>query len=147
MKYLGLDVGDRRVGAAVGDDEMRIATPLQVIERKSIEEDTRAIEGFARKYSAEHLLVGLPRNMDDSAGAQAEVVKTYAVKIANALAMPLTFWDERLTTIEATERIQAGGGKGKKSRRTLDAIAASVILQDFLDSNSRPRSSGEGKEE
>ena len=137
MKYLGLDVGDRRVGAAIGDDKLRIATPLEVIVRASIEEDVAAIGSLAKKYSAEHLLVGLPRNMDDSAGPQAEAVKAYAAKIANALGLPLTFWDERLTTIEATERIHAGGGVGKKSRRTLDAIAASVILQDFLDSQSR----------
>ena len=134
MKYLGLDVGDRRVGAAVGDDELRIATPVDVIERKSIEEDARSIGDLQKKYSAEHLVVGLPRNMDDSSGAQAEAVQAYGAMVARVLGLPLTFWDERLTTIEATERIHAGGGKGKKSRRTLDAIAASVILQDFLDS-------------
>lgn len=134
MKYLGLDVGERRVGAAIGDNQMRIATPLEVIERRSIEEDARAIGELAKNYSAEHLLVGLPRNMDDSSGAQAAAVQAYAAQVARVLGLPLTFWDERLTTIEATERIHAGGGKGKKSRRTLDAIAASVILQDFLDS-------------
>jgi len=134
MKYLGLDVGNRRVGAAVGDDEMKIATPLEVIERKTIEEDARAIGDLAKNYSAEHLLVGLPRNMDDSAGAQAEVVQAYAAQVARVLGLPLTFWDERLTTLEAAARIHASGGKGKKSRKSLDAIAASVILQDFLDS-------------
>ncbi len=138
MKYLGLDVGDKRVGAAVGDDEMRIATPLDVIERRSIEDDSRAIGDLAKKFSAEHLVVGLPRNLDDSSGMQAESVKAYAGKIARALGMPLTLWDERLTTIEATERIHASGARGKKSRRTLDAIAASVILQDYLDSQVQP---------
>jgi putative Holliday junction resolvase len=138
MKYLGLDVGDRRVGAAVGDDELRVATPLQVIERRSFDEDARALGDLARKYSAEHLIVGLPRNMDDSAGAQAESVKAYAARIATALRLPLTLWDERLTTVEATGRVHAGGGKGKKSRRTLDAIAASVILQDYMDSTPHP---------
>lgn len=136
MKYLGLDVGERRVGAAIGDDELRIATPLDVIERKLIDDDARAIGELARKYSPQHLVVGLPHNMDNSAGAQAESVKTYAEKISAALRLPLTFWDERLTTVEATSRVHAGGGHGKKSRRALDAIAASVILQDFLDSHS-----------
>ena len=134
MKFLGLDVGERRVGIAVGDDELRIATPLEVIERRSLEEDARAVDQLARKFSVDHLIVGLPRNMDDSSGAQAESVKAYAGEVARAVGLPLTFWDERLTTIEATERIHTGGGRGKKSRRTLDAIAASVILQDFLDS-------------
>ena len=134
MKYLGLDVGERRVGAALGDDEIRLATPLQVIERRSLELDARALGDLAKKFSATHLVVGLPRNMDDSSGAQAEAVKAYAAKIAGALGLPLTLWNERLTTLEATERLHASGGRGKKSRRALDAIAASVILQDFLHS-------------
>jgi putative Holliday junction resolvase len=134
MKFLALDIGDRRVGAAVGDDEMRIATPLEVIERKSLEQDANAIGDLAMKFGAEHLVVGLPRNMDETEGAQAEAVKAYAEKIAHVLGLPLTLWDERLTTIEATEHVHSTGARGKKSRRTLDAIAASVILQDYLDS-------------
>lgn len=134
MKYLGLDIGDKRVGVACGDSDVRIATPLEVITRGSIEQDARALAKIVRDYDAEQLIVGLPRNMDGTQGAQADAARAYAEKIARALSLPLTLWDERLTTVEATRRTHATGARGKKSRRGLDAIAAAVILQDFLDS-------------
>lgn len=134
MKYLGLDIGDKRVGVACGDTEVRIATPVEVIARGTIEQDARALAKIARAYDAQALVVGLPRNMDGTQGAQAEAAIAYAEEIARALQLPVRFWDERLTTIEATRRTHATGARGKKSRRGLDAIAAAVILQDFLDS-------------
>jgi putative holliday junction resolvase len=137
VKYICLDIGDRRIGVACGDVEVRIATPLEVIVRGSIEQDARALAKIAHDYDAEQLLVGLPRNMDGTQGAQADAVIAYAEKTAQALHLPLTFWDERLSTVEATRRTHETGARGKKSRRGLDAIAAAVILQDFLDSQSR----------
>ncbi len=134
MKFLGLDVGDRRVGVAFGDSELRLATPVDVIVRSSIEADLRALEKLARSYDAAQLVVGLPRNMDGTRGAQAESATAYAEQIARALHLPVVFWDERLTTVEATRRTHATGARGKKSRRALDAIAAAVILQDYMDS-------------
>jgi putative Holliday junction resolvase len=143
MKYLCLDVGDRRVGVAFGDSDLRIATPVDVLTRVSIPHDARTIADLARNYDATQLLVGLPRNMDGTQGAQAESVIEYAEEISDAIRLPVSFWDERLTTVEATRRTQESqaltqkprsGRRGKKTRRTLDAIAASVILQDFLDS-------------
>lgn len=136
MKYLGLDIGDKRVGVACGDAEVRIATPLAVIVRGSIEQDARTLAEIAREYDAAQLIVGLPRNMNGTHGAQADAVIAYAQNIARALQLPVIFWDERLTTIEATQRAHETGARGKKSRRHLDAIAAAVILQDFLDSHS-----------
>jgi putative Holliday junction resolvase len=136
LKYIALDIGDKRVGVACGDVEVRIATPLEVILRSSIELDARALAKITRDYDAAQLIVGLPRNMDGTQGAQAEAVIAYAEKIAQALHLPLTFWDERLSTVEATRRAHETGARGKKSRRNLDAIAAAVILQDFLDSQS-----------
>ncbi|MEW5721451.1 MAG: Holliday junction resolvase RuvX [Chloroflexota bacterium] len=147
MKYLGLDVGDRRVGVACGDSEVRIATPLEVVARGTIEQDARALAKIVRDYDAEQLIVGLPRNMDGTQGAQADAVIAYAEKIAHALNLPLTLWDERLSTVEATKRAHETGARGKKSRRGLDAIAAAVILQDFLDSQSGSATEGTGDTE
>ncbi len=130
---LGLDVGDRRVGVACGDMEVRIATPVDVVTRASLDEDARAIGKFVREYDAAQLIVGLPRNMDGTDGAQAESVVAYAEKLGHALNLPVIFWDERLTTLEATRRTHETGARGKKSRRGLDAIAAAVILQDYMD--------------
>jgi putative Holliday junction resolvase len=133
MKFLGLDIGDQRVGVAFGDSELRLATPVDVFRRASMVEDVETIGKFAREYEAERLIVGLPRNMDGTTGAQAEAVTFYAGQIARALNLPIIFWDERLTTVEATRRTQETGRRGKKARRGLDAIAAAVILQDYLD--------------
>jgi len=143
MKYLCLDVGDRRVGVATGDSDLRIATPVDVFTRISIQQDARAIADLARNYDATRLVIGLPRNMDGTQGTQAESVIEYAEEISDAIRLPVLFWDERLTTVEATRRTQESQSltqkprsarRGKKVKRTLDAIAASVILQDFLDS-------------
>jgi putative holliday junction resolvase len=134
MKYLALDVGDKRVGVACGDSGVRIATPLEVLKRVSPEQDARALAKLVHDYDADHLIVGLPRNMDGSVGAQAEAVIAYAESIAAAIQLPLTLWDERLSTVEATRRTHESGGRGKKSRQTLDAIAAALILQDYIDS-------------
>jgi putative holliday junction resolvase len=140
MKYLGLDVGDRRIGIAFGDSELRMTTPVDVIIRATLERDVQAIAEFAKRYDVEHIVVGLPRNMDGTEGAQAESVIAFAKKIAQMISVPQIFWDERLSTVEATQRSHATGAHGKKARRNLDAIAAAVILQDFLDSQARPNS-------
>jgi putative holliday junction resolvase len=133
MRYLGLDVGDRRIGVAFGETEVRMATPVQVIVRASPEQDARAIAKLVGEYAAEQIVVGLPQNMDGTQGAQAELVRVFAEQVAPIVKLPVWFWDERLTTVEATRRIHETGARGKKSRRALDAIAAAVILQDFLD--------------
>jgi putative Holliday junction resolvase len=144
MKLLGLDIGERRIGVAFGDSTLRLATPVDVIVRTSLEQDARAVGAFVCEYGATQLVVGLPRNMDGTTGAQAEATQAYAEKITRALDLPLVFWDERLTTVEATRRTRATGAptrtsrglrRGRKSRRALDAIAAAVILQDFMDAH------------
>lgn len=140
MRLLGLDIGERRIGVAFGDSELRLATPVDALERRSPVEDARAVGAFMRKYGATQLVVGLPRNMDGTLGAQAEAVTREAEYLARALDVPLVLWDERLTTVEAEQRTRALGTptpglrRVKKSRRALDAIAAAVILQDFVDS-------------
>ncbi|MDE3090514.1 MAG: Holliday junction resolvase RuvX [Chloroflexota bacterium] len=140
MKSLGLDIGDRRVGIAFADSDVHLATPVDVLTRSSIDQDARALGELARDYDAVQLVVGLPRNMDGTRGAQVASVVAYAEKLARALNLPVIFWDERLTTVEATRRMEETGvpstsaRRGKKSRRAIDAVAAAVILQDYLDS-------------
>ena len=142
MKFLGLDVGNRRVGIAFGDSELKLATPVDVVARATIAQDVGVIGQYVHEYDVERLVVGLPRNMDGTHGAQAETVTRYAGRIAGALNLPLVLWDERLTTVEATRRTQEVDGsrqttrgirRTRKSRVGLDAIAAAVILQDYID--------------
>jgi putative holliday junction resolvase len=142
MKFLGLDVGNRRIGVAFGDSDLKLATPVDVITRTTILQDTRIIGQLVHEYDAARLVVGLPRNMDGTRGAQADAVTRYAEKIAGTLQLPVVFWDERLTTVEATRRRREAGAprhasgrsrRERKSRGGLDAIAAALILQDYVD--------------
>ncbi len=143
IRLIGLDIGDRRIGVAFGDSGLAMATPVDVIERASYEQDAARINAFIRDYDAELVIAGLPRNMDGSTGPQAQSTQAYVERIKPLLRAPVQFWDERLTTVEASQRQQTsptGAGtlsghstrRGKKSRRGLDAIAAAVILQDYL---------------
>jgi putative Holliday junction resolvase len=145
VKLIGLDIGDRRIGIAFGDSALRLATPVDVLVRVHAEQDARGLTRFVHEYEAEAIIVGLPRNMDGTIGPQAEATRAYAEQIAARVQVPVRFWDERLTTVEAARRKEetgprqgAGQGsrkdrRGKKTLEHLDAIAAAVILQDYID--------------
>ncbi len=133
MTLLALDVGTRRFGIAVGDTEVRLATPVRVIERATIEQDAARILKVAQNYDAKALVVGLPHELDGSIGAQAEIVLAYVERLARSLPLPIQFFDERHSTASALARRRAAGISDKRGRATIDAAAAAVILQDFLD--------------
>jgi putative holliday junction resolvase len=135
MKLIGLDIGNRRIGVAFGDSNLRMATPVAVLTRTSFDQDARALADFVKDYDATQLVAGLPRNMDGTQGTQADSVIAFAEKIRQTINIPLVFWDERLSTVEATRRTHETGARGKKSRRGIDALAAAVILQDYLDNS------------
>jgi len=136
MKLMGLDIGDRRIGVAFGDSDLRMATPAEVVVRAALEQDARVLGDFVRGYEVTKIIIGLPRNIDGTLGAQAQAVIAYTQALAPFIDLPMEFWDERLSTIEATRRTHETGARGKKSRRNIDAVAAAVILQDYLDSQS-----------
>ncbi len=138
MKRLALDVGERRVGVAVSDATGLIASPLTVIRRKSKAEDFARIARLVREQAAGEVVVGLPLNADGSAGPQARRIERYAAALAAALraeglAVPLRLWDEYLSTRRAEEALIAAGRKVRNRRARIDAAAAAVILQDYLD--------------
>lgn len=133
MRYLALDVGNKRVGVAVGSSEARIATPLTVIERTSVEQDAARILVIAREYEVEQIIVGLPRNADNSTSEQETLTRAYIAQLESALHLPITFYDERYSTSAALAQQRARGVNEKRGRATLDANAAAVILQDFFD--------------
>ncbi len=133
MRYLALDVGVKRVGLAVGSTEVRIASPLTVIERGTIESDAAAIRAVVDKYQVERLVVGVPHDLDGSAGLQAEKVLRYIERLQPEVRLPIEYSDERYSTLEALARQREAGLTERQGRRTVDAAAAAVILQDFLD--------------
>jgi putative Holliday junction resolvase len=133
VRYLALDVGTRRVGVAVGSSETRLATPLAVIERRNVHSDAEKIRALAAEYEADALVVGVPLELDGAQGDQANAVLQYANALRAALRMPVEFFDERYSTSIALTRRRDAGISEKRGRTTIDAAAAAVILQDFLD--------------
>jgi len=138
MKLLALDVGDRRVGVAVCDELGLTVTPLTTIRRASRAEDFERIARLVREHDARGIVVGHPLNRDGSAGTQARRVERYAAALCAALQaagtpLAVTLWDEYLSTVQAQE-VLAGSGRRSRARRAgLDAVAAAVILQEYLD--------------
>lgn len=138
MRLLALDVGERRVGVAVSDLLGLMATPLTVIVRSSKAADFRQIADLVREQRAEALVVGLPLNADGSAGPQAQRVERYAAALEQALRdegleVPLLLWDEYGSTLRAQEAMIASGRRAQNRRERVDAVAAAIILQDYLD--------------
>lgn len=130
-RLLGLDVGDKRIGIAVSDETALIATPLRVVKRGS--GDRAEIDRLAREWNAERLIVGLPTGLSGREGPQAASVRVYADALAAALDLPLVYWDERLTTAIAERALIEAGHRRAQRKERIDAVAAAVILQSFLD--------------
>jgi putative holliday junction resolvase len=135
MRHLALDLGDRRIGVAVSDSLGIVARPISVFERSSRKNDWQTIGGLITNYQAEILVVGLPLNMDGTEGPQAAWVRDYTAELAENIALDIILWDERLTTEEAKDILRAQGKT--PSKNWIDAVAAAVILQSYLDAQAR----------
>lgn len=137
VRCMALDVGERRTGVAVGE---QIARPLTVLRRRSKAEDFALIASLVREEGVDRLVVGLPLDMDGSVGFQAQRVTRYAQHLEDALGaagldVDLVLWDERLTTEEA-EHVASTSRRGR-NRKDIDAVAAAVILQSYLNERAR----------
>ena len=137
MRYLGVDLGTKRIGLAIGDDEQRIASPLEVIDaRPKVEDNARAILEVADAYGATAIVIGLPLNMDDTEGPQTKPSKTLAAAIQAIRAgerVAVYLYDERLTSHAADQLLTGQDLTHKKKKARHDAMAAQVLLQSFLD--------------
>lgn len=133
MRYLALDLGDRRIGVAGSDSIGIIARPLEMFKRTSRVADFVYIAKLISDQNAEALIIGLPLNMDGTEGKQAAWVRDYSAALAETISIPIHFWDERLTTEEAKNIMRAQGKAPRKN--WIDAVAAAVILQSYLDAH------------
>jgi putative holliday junction resolvase len=139
---LSLDYGTVRVGLAIADRDVRVAEPLGTFERVNRNEDMRRLREMAREHGVSEIVIGLPLNLDGSRGPMAEQVRAFARRVRKQVAVPVVLVDERLTSWEA-ERVMeeefktsvktgsGPAGKGKE-RVTLDAVAAVLILREYL---------------
>ena len=131
MRLLGVDLGGQRIGVAISDPTGVLARPLTVIRRTSRVADCVAFAALVKEYQVAALVMGLPLNMNGTDSQTTTWVRDYSAALANALGLPVYLWDERLTTVEA-EAIMREQGKVPDKKR-IDAIAAAVILQSYLD--------------
>lgn len=132
VRYLGLDLGRASIGLALADDVLRTARALRTLRRRGDRADLAALEEVVRDYEVDRLVVGLPLNMDGSEGPAARLARAFARKIA-ALGRPVDLFDERLSTFEAVSRLRRRGFSSRDMRGKVDAEAAAVILQGWLD--------------
>ena len=140
MRYLGIDLGDKRTGVAVGDSVTGIATPLDVIETGSADERLARLRGVIEREGPDELVVGWPLNMDGSVGPSAEKCKAFADQLAELTRLPVRLHDERLTSAEADEQMAMTGLTHKQKKARRDALAAAAILRGFFETLRRPDS-------
>jgi len=134
MRAMGLDVGDKTIGVAVSDENMVLAMPLKVIKRTaSVRKDINEIRRLVEELGVTTLVVGMPMTLDGTCGIQAEKVQDFVNELKRRLHMRIETWDERLTTVEA-ERVLINADEARAKRKAVvDKMAASLILQSYLD--------------
>jgi len=130
-RILALDVGDRRIGIACSDPTGLLASPVGVYRRTGLERDLDHLASVAAEYEADRIVVGLPVNMNGSEGAQAEKTRAFAEALRSR-GLRVEFWDERLTTVEATRMLQERGMRRKRIDSVVDELAATLILDGYL---------------
>ena len=130
---LALDLGDRRIGVAISDPTGTLARPLTTIIRSTVRADFEAVARLLKEHAAVRIVVGLPLSLNGTEGPQARKTRRYAQRLAQAIAVPIEFWDERHSSTRASEILRAKGTHRRPARGEIDAIAAAVILQAYLD--------------
>ncbi|MBE6815088.1 MAG: Holliday junction resolvase RuvX [Ruminococcaceae bacterium] len=133
MIILSVDYGDKRTGIAVCDKFEMLASPVCVITEWNIDTLANKIIEVVKEKRAEEIVVGLPKNMDGSEGFRADACKELGEKLKNLTEIPVNFWDERLTTVSAHKILSENNVRGKKRKAVVDAVAADIILQDYID--------------
>lgn len=135
MRVLGLDLGAKRIGLAVSDEEARIAFPAGFLERKGPRRDLDALCALVRERGIGSAVVGLPLHMDGRRGPEAEAAERFARELAAAAAIPVELLDERWTSVAAERALQETGRrvKQRRGRGEVDAIAATLLLSTYLD--------------
>jgi len=133
MRILALDHGTVRIGVAVSDEMKMIALPLESIPAEPFAGFLARLKDLIREKEVELILVGLPRNMDGSDGPAALKVREFVTVLKDSLAMPIKTWDERLTSAQAHRMLSEAAVSHRKRKGKVDPMAASILLQSYLD--------------
>ena len=132
MRVMGIDYGDARTGIAMSDLLCSIVGSTTVIHSRNSEKTLQQIQQMVKEHGVTEIVMGLPKNMDGTEGPRAELCRQFAARLEDAVGMPIKLWDERRTTVEAHNILSAHNYHGKKRKDTVDAVAASLILEGYL---------------
>ncbi len=133
MRIMALDVGSRTIGIACSDALLMTAQGIETIRRTSLENDFNRLRELISEYEVHELVVGMPKNMNGTKGDRAEKTEEFVEKMKTVIDLPITFWDERLSTVMAERQLIAADVSRKKRKGIIDKMAAVVILQGYLD--------------
>lgn len=133
MIILGIDLGRARTGVAVCDANEMLASPVEVVHEHSRQRLLERLAVLAEARGAAQIVVGLPRNMDGSEGESAQNARAFGAELGEKTGLPVAFSDERGTSITAHGFLNETNTRGKRRRAAVDAVAATIILQDYLD--------------
>ena len=136
-RIMGIDYGDARTGVAFSDLLCSIVGSTAVVPSRNREKAVADLVRMAKEQEVGTIVVGLPRNMDGTEGARAELCREFANILAEATGLPIVMWDERRTTVEAHNILSQHNYHGQKRKNTVDAVAASLILEGYLNSLKR----------
>ena len=137
MKLMGLDYGTKTVGVAVSDGLMLTAQPVETITRKSsnkLRKTLARIEALVQEHGIEKIVLGYPKNMNNTQGVRLEETLKYKEMSERRMGLSVVLWDERLTTMESERILMAGGVRRENRKDVIDQLAASIILQSYMDS-------------
>jgi putative Holliday junction resolvase len=138
VRYLCIDLGDKRTGLAVGDDVTNLASPVGVLEVPRVQNDGRALIDAVVRAIEEHLgprdevVVGLPLHMDGTEGERAKIARGFAAQLGERAGRPIHLHDERLSSVQADWQMSQTGMTHKQKKKKRDALAAAAVLRDFL---------------
>lgn len=133
MRYLGLDLGDKRIGIAISDELGITAQGLQTLERRNLRADMAALQALVDTYGVTDIVVGMPRNMDGSYGERAAITERFIEALEAACQRPCIPWDERLTSRQADRVLRAAKQHRRQPKSVRDRMAAQLILQGYMD--------------
>jgi putative Holliday junction resolvase len=133
-RYLGLDVGNRRIGVAVSDELGLTAQPVMTLERRhNNRDDLRSLARLARRFGVAGIVVGNPLHLSGEVSPQAAKTQAFAAELGALTGLPIHLWDERLTTREAHRILYEAGHARQEHKRVVDQVAAAILLQEFLE--------------
>ena len=134
MRVIAIDHGTVRMGIAISDELKMIAQPLEVIPAEPFSGFLDRFKALLQEYEVELVLLGMPRNMDGSYGEASIKVREFEAVLKKSITIPIKTFDERLTSVQANRSLTQGKAKKKKKRQSVDAMAAAILLQSYLDS-------------